>query len=80
MDTGASLGEALRFYFSLPFLDGGWAPPSAGLALGIAIGLAWSFNRKRNNREKDEPEEKPEGSSDTVREEEITETTHNKYQ
>lgn len=80
MDTGASLGEALRFYFSLPFFDAGWIPPSAGIALGIAIGLAWALNRKRTNRETDEPEEKPEGSSGDAREEEIIETTHYKYQ
>ena len=80
MDTGASLGEALRFYFSLPFFGAGWVPPSAGIALGIAIGLAWSLTRKRINRETDEPEEKPEESSGTGGEEEIIETTHYKYQ
>ncbi len=80
MDTGASLGEALRFYFSLPFLGADWVAPSAGIALGIAIGLAWALNRRRINREEDEPEEKPEESSGDVREEEIIETTHYKYQ
>ena len=80
MDTGVPLGEALRFYFSLPFLGADWVTPSAGIALGIAIGLAWALNRKRTNRETDEQEEKPEESSDTVREEEIIETTHYKYQ
>ena len=80
MDIGAPLGEALRFYFSLPFLGADWVTPSAGIALGIAIGLAWALNRKRTNRETDEPEEKPEGSSDDAREEETIETTHYKYQ
>lgn len=80
MDIGASFGEALRFYFSLPFLGADWVTPSAGIALGIAIGLAWAFNRKRTNRETDEPEEKLEGSSGDAREEETIETTHYKYQ
>ena len=89
MDIGASFGEALRFYFSLPFLGADWVTPSAGIALGIAtagialgiaIGLAWALNRKRTNRETDEPEEKPEGSSGDAREEETIETTHYKYQ
>ena len=80
MDIGAPLGEALRFYFSLPFLGADWVTPSAGIALGIAIGLAWALNRKRTNRETDEPEEKPEGSSGDAREEETIETTHYKYQ
>jgi hypothetical protein len=80
MNTGASLGEALRFYFSLPLFYADWVPPSAGIALGIAIGLVLYFNRKRINSEKAEPDEKPEESSDVVREEEIIETTHYKYQ
>ena len=79
MNTGASLGEALRFYFSIPLFYADWVPPSAGIALGIAIGLVLYFNRKRINREKAEPDEKPEESSDAVREEEIIETTHCKY-
>ena len=79
MDTGATLGEALRFYFSLPVFDADWVPPSAGFALGIALGLVWYFNRKRSSRETAEPEEKPEESSGAVRDEEIIETTHYKY-
>ena len=92
MNTGASLGEALRFYFSLPLFYAlrfyfslplfyaDWVPPSAGIALGIAIGLVLYFHRKRVNSEKAEPDEKPVESSDAVREEEIIETTHYKYQ
>ncbi len=80
MNTGASFGEAIRFYFNLPLFYADWVPPSAAVALGIAIGLIWYFNRKRINREKAEPDEKPEESSDTVKEEEIIETTHYKYQ
>lgn len=76
MNAGASLGEALRMFISLPILDVGWVPPSAG----IALGLVWYFHRKGTNREKEEPEEKPEGSSDPVREEEIIEPKHYKYQ
>ena len=79
MNTGASLGEALRFYFSLPLFYADWVPPSAGIALGIAIGLVLYFNRKRINREKAEPDEKPEESPDAVPEEEFIETTHCKY-
>lgn len=80
MNAGASLGEALRMFISLPILDVGWVPPSAGIALGIALGLVWYFHRKGTKRETAEPEEKPEGSSDPVREEEIIEPKHYKYQ
>ena len=80
MDTGASLGEALRFYFSLPLFYADRVPPSAGIALGIAIGLVLYFHRRRVNTEKAEQDEKPEDSPDAVREEEIIETTHYKYQ
>ena len=80
MNTGASFGEALRFYFNLPLFYADWVPPSAGIVLGIAIGLVWYFHRKRIYREKAEPDKKPEASSDAVREEEIIEPTHYKYQ
>ena len=79
MNTGASLGEALRFYFSLPVFYADRVPPSAGIALGIAIGLVWYFNRKRMNRKTAGPDEKPEESPDAVPEEEFIETTHCKY-
>ena len=79
MNTGASFGEALRFYFNLPLLYADWVPPSASIVLGIALGLAWYFNRKRINRENAEPDQKPEESSDAAREEETFETTHYKY-
>ena len=80
MDTGASFGEALRFYFNLPLFYADWVPPSASIVFGIAIGLVWYFHRKRINREKDEPVEKPEESPDAVREEETFEPTRYKYQ
>ena len=80
MDTGASFGEALRFYFNLPLFYADWVPPSASIVLGIAIGLVWYFNRKRINREKAEPDQKPEESPDEVREEETFEPTRYKYQ
>ena len=79
MDTGVPLGEALRFYFNLPLFYADWIPASATVALGIAIGLVLYSNRKRKIREKAEPNEKAEESSDTVREEEFTETTHYRY-
>ena len=80
MDSGSSLEEALRLYFSHPLFDAGMLSYIAGFPLGVAIGFTLCFNRRRENRETDEQEEKPEESSDTVREEEIIETTHYKYQ
>ena len=80
MDTGASFGEALRFYFNLPPFYADWVPPSASIVLGIAIGLVWYFSRKRINREKAEPDQKPEESPDAVREEETFEPTRYKSQ
>ena len=80
MDTGASFGEALRFYFNLPLFYADWVLPSASIVLGIALGLAWYFNRKRINRENAEPDQKPEESPDAVREEEFFETTHYRHQ
>ena len=79
MDTGVPLGEALRFYFNLPLFYADWIPPSATVALGIAIALVLYSHRKRRNMEKAEQDEKAEESSDTVREEEFTETTHYRY-
>jgi len=75
MNTGVSLGEALRFYFGLRFL-----PPSVNVALGIVIGLVWYFNIKKNKQENAEPDHQTEESSDAEQEEEINEITHYKYQ
>ena len=79
MNTGASLGEALRFYFELSVFDFPYIPASASVALGIAIGLIWYFSRKKRNMEEAEPDETAEKSSDAVQEEEIIEPTHYKY-
>ena len=75
-NAGVPFGAALRFYFSIPLFYDARIPPSASVALGIAIGLIWYFHRKNRNKEKAEPETLAEESSDTVREEEIVETTH----
>ena len=75
MDTGASLGEALRFYFRLPFF-----PPSVSVALGIVIGLVGYFSIKKNKQKNAEPDNKTEESPDAEPEEEINETTHRMYQ
>ena len=75
MNTGASLGEALRFYFGLPFF-----PPSVSVALGIVIGLVWYFSIKKKKQENAEPDNKTEESPDAEPEEEINETTHRMYQ
>ena len=80
MNTGATLGDALRFYFNLPLFYADWVPPSASIVLGIAIGLVWYFNRKRINRENAKPDEKPEESPDAVPKEETFEPTRYKYQ
>ena len=80
MNTGVSLGEALRFYFELPFFYTGFLPPSAGIALGIAIGLVWYFSMKKKRQNNTEPDNMAEESSDAVPEEEISETTHCRYQ
>ena len=79
MDIGFSFGEALLFYFDLPFISGFGHRISASIVLGIIIGLFWHFSRKRKNREKDEPDEKAEESSDANQEEEIIETTHYRF-
>jgi len=74
MNTGVSLGEALRFYFGLSFL-----PPSVSVAFGIVIGLVWYFNMKKNKQDNVEPDNKTEESSDAEQEEETNELTHYKY-
>ena len=75
MNTGASLGEALRFYFGLPFF-----PPSVSVALGIVIGLVGYFSIKKKKQENAEPDHKAEESPDAEPEEEINETTRRMYQ
>ena len=75
MNTGVSLGEALRFYFGLRFL-----PPSVNVAFGIVIGLVWYLNRKKDKQEKADPDHRAEESPDAEPEDEIIETTHRRYQ
>lgn len=80
MNTGVSLGEALRFYFfELPSFYAGCLPPWVGVALGIALGLMWYFSMKRKKQEKTEPDQKTEESPDAGQQEEIIETTHYRY-
>ena len=84
MNTGASLGDALKFFFRLPLADGGRLhATSTGRFIGIAIGLIWFFTRrsKKNDSEdaeesqkaENKPDEKPEAQQE---EEEIIESKH----
>ena len=75
MDTGASLREALAFFFELLVYPGRY-PPSASVFWGIAIGLIWYYGRRWINRTDEEEEqkeaEKPAASAGPVQEEEFT--------
>ena len=78
MDTGASLREALAFFFELLLYPGRY-PPSTSIFVGIAIGLIWYYGRRRISRTDDDEEqeeaEKTAASSGPVQEEEVTGAT-----
>lgn len=57
MSTGATLQEALRFFFSLSLIENSRMLPSASIFLGVGIGLIWYFRRKDKKSEAEAPAE-----------------------